>query len=305
MRNQIDNDQEYYHPSHNYPIDYYKKFDAHELKLGLRITNDLATKLPNLEYLGCETSSFEWCPTKGRDTRGSEDPEMHYEHDWEGPRRDVRHDFANAVTSNRAQILYSLKRASLGFLSRMERTIDIRQSTPSPNLELLEVAFHPAHQDGSWYFNGPHGQGRTATGFQVTDAHYPPYEMTELDEYMDELYDEAPAGSDTLGNFQSRMTPDDGRLRPLLKGFAKATQMPALKEAVIWCPLRWDPDEEDGELEWINRLGPSNGDLAWCIRCTVPGRSMSPGPSRRLEWWTLLWRPDSELHHLFKQIRRA
>jgi hypothetical protein len=33
------------------------------MKLDLRIIVALATKFPNLEFLGCQTGSFEWCST--------------------------------------------------------------------------------------------------------------------------------------------------------------------------------------------------------------------------------------------------
>ncbi|KAI4653140.1 uncharacterized protein J4E79_008653 [Alternaria viburni] len=56
-----------------------------------------------------------------------------------------------------------------------------------PNLEILEVMFHPSRPDGSWYFVGPQGRGREAVGYDITAASYPPLETTELDIDMEEL----------------------------------------------------------------------------------------------------------------------
>jgi hypothetical protein len=134
----------------------------------------------------------------------------HYEHDWEGPRRDARHDFADTVTCCLDKIPKTLRRASLDFLKPLIRSSKIHHGrslpdlvgplahdpfTPSlgilcnnlrhlqlramndeslflpqsknftalhlpwPHLELLEIMFHNARPDGTWYFSGPAGQG--------------------------------------------------------------------------------------------------------------------------------------------------
>ncbi|EUC44120.1 hypothetical protein COCMIDRAFT_38013 [Bipolaris oryzae ATCC 44560] len=278
-----------------------------ESKLDLRVIIDLAAKFPNLEYLGCKTGGFEW-----HETAGEIEPETHFKHDWEGPRRDARHDFANAVSSPSFEFPKSLTRASLDFLNPLTRAVDISQSRPLPdlvgpavkdmfssslailsnnlhqlhikamvdeslfskdastrpcwpNLEILEVVFHPAHPNGSWYFHGPQGEGRDVVGFEVTDEHYPPYEKTELDEEMEYLHDEKPNEDPHDGNSQYRITPDENRLRPFLQSFAEAAiHMTFLKSACLWSPLNWS--------------------------------------SRRLDWAVGLWRPDAELHGLFQKI---
>lgn len=74
-------------------------------------------------------------------------------------------------------------------------------------------------------------------------------------------------------------------------------QMRYLKEATIWCPLSCD--YEDG---W-DHGGSTDG--AWGIRFTESGRSKSPNSCCRLEWWTLSWRPDPELHSLYQQVGRS
>jgi hypothetical protein len=98
-------------------------------RLDGRVSIDLATRFPNLEFFDIRTGGYEWYP-KMED----EEPAKHYEHDWEGPRRDSRHDFATAVTSYISQFPSSLKRASLDFLSPLERTTNIHHYMALPDL---------------------------------------------------------------------------------------------------------------------------------------------------------------------------
>lgn len=39
-------------------------------------------------------------------------------------------------------------------------------------------------------FQGPRGEGRNAVGFEITEAGYPPYEMSELDSEMESILEE-------------------------------------------------------------------------------------------------------------------
>ncbi|KAF2185759.1 hypothetical protein K469DRAFT_574976 [Zopfia rhizophila CBS 207.26] len=341
---------------HNHGYEY-PEWHHHESKLDLRVIIDLATKLPNLEYLGFQTGGYEWCPTWAE-----EEPAKHYEHDWEGPRRDARHDFASAVTSCSVQLPSSLKRASMDFLNPLVRTIDIHQGkglpnlvSPAqtdpfssslrimsnnlrqlrlramvdgslfwpdndaasfwPNLERLEVMFHIARPDGKWYFQGPGGEGHNAIGFEITDAFYPPFEMSELDAEMDAIQEEWGDQRKNDGNSQFRITPHQTSLRPLLEGFAKAaTRMRSLKQALIWSPLSWFPnDDSDDESEFDKYDMDDTTDLAWGIAYAEPGlppgTSLGPEPfdlcpSRQLWWMVAQWRPDPELHDLFQRIGR-
>lgn len=58
---------------HDYPIEYRDKYDGVESKLDLRVIVDLATKFPNLEFLGCKVGGYEWCQTYYE-----EQPAKHY-----------------------------------------------------------------------------------------------------------------------------------------------------------------------------------------------------------------------------------
>lgn len=111
------------------PLEYRQGFDEVESKLDLRVIVDLTTKVPNHEYLGCQTGEFEWFPALDE-----EGPTRHFQHDWEGPRRDARHDFAGAVTFYSTQLPKSLKRASLNSLDPIVRRTDIDQTQTLPNL---------------------------------------------------------------------------------------------------------------------------------------------------------------------------
>jgi hypothetical protein len=171
-----------------------------------------------------------------------------------------------------------------------------------PNLENFEFVFHISRPDGTWYFQGPNGEGSLEAGFKVTEASYPPYQKTDLDEEMDYLREEKPSGREHDGNDQFRVVPHPN-LRPLLGGFAKAAiQMRALKEASIWTAFRYNQEDE-----WHGKYH-SHVELAWGITYGEPGphRQYLPpfGQTRTLEWMTGYWRPYPELHALFQQIGR-
>jgi hypothetical protein len=85
-----------------------RSFNAADSKLDLRIVLDLAVKLPNLEELAVQTGGYEWSYTSVET-----DPQKEYEHDWEGPRRDARHDFTEGLVLYKSQTPRSLVRASL------------------------------------------------------------------------------------------------------------------------------------------------------------------------------------------------
>jgi len=99
-------------------------------RVDLRCIVDLITKFPNLEYLGSQTGGYEWHSIKT-----NEDAQQ-YERDWEGPRRDSRHDFAGALVqaAHAGQIPNTLTRASLDFLHPLTDVVQIHHSKPLPNL---------------------------------------------------------------------------------------------------------------------------------------------------------------------------
>ncbi|KAJ4324519.1 hypothetical protein N0V94_001259 [Neodidymelliopsis sp. IMI 364377] len=80
-------------------------------KLDLRMLGDLANKFPNLGFVGCQLGKNEICPTYV----GKSQFWSHYERDYEGPRRDTRHNFANAFKISDRFLL--LKRAQLDFIA--------------------------------------------------------------------------------------------------------------------------------------------------------------------------------------------
>ena len=110
-------------------------------KLDLRMMIDLASRLTRLNFIGCDIGREEVCPKYVERSR----PWAHYEHDWEGPRMESRHHFAEAVE---ATILpTSLQRARLNFLGNYDealRTQDQHQEMPdlvgSTNLDPFSVA---------------------------------------------------------------------------------------------------------------------------------------------------------------------
>ncbi|KAI4640630.1 hypothetical protein J4E93_008220 [Alternaria ventricosa] len=290
--------------------------EMQESKLDLRVLIDLATSMPNLEYLGTRTGGYEWCKTLDEE----EDPcSGHYEHDWAGPRRDARHDFAAAVTSCVDKLPKTLRRATLDFLYPLSRVTDYDHGTlfpdlvgsnltydpfstslgilcnnlrhlqlramidesifpalspqnsatshaPWPHLELLDLMFHNARPDGTWYFQGTDGRGDVARGLPVTDASYPPYSRTQFDEDMDEYYVEnIRGGRQTRGkdNYEFRIAPH-ANLILLLERFARAAiQMPALKEAVIWSPIK-------GQNVYPERPMGSQRDLDTALKSSDP-----------------------------------
>ncbi|USP75704.1 hypothetical protein yc1106_02978 [Curvularia clavata] len=326
----------------------YNGFKVPELKLDLRILVDLATRFPNLEYLGTRTGGFEWCEYWEKENHS---PAKDYERDWPGLQRDTRHGFTSAVLSSYRKFPRSLQRAHLDFLNPLSRVLQIHHAQPLPdlvapfrndlfssslrllcqnlrflqlrciidesiflqedgavsiwpNLEQLDLMFHPARPNGTWYFHAADGRGSDSVGFPVTDAHYPPYKTTELDKEMDELCEKGGYSIGYDDGMRFRTEPHK-RLRPLLEGFAKAAiQMKQLKEAVIWFPLILDSETtlHGGELL---ELRDPEWDRAWSITYTESSCPIFPGASRRLEWRTAPWRPDPELHRLYQQIGRS
>ncbi|KAF2130886.1 hypothetical protein P153DRAFT_287537 [Dothidotthia symphoricarpi CBS 119687] len=190
--------------------------------------------------------------------------------------------------------------------------------TPSwPNLESLVVMFHMVSPSGQWYFIGPNGEGHDTAAFKVTNASYPPLETTPYDEEMDgQIEEEGDRRYRGSPNTRIRMVPNDTTLRPFLAAFAKAaSNMRALQEAVLWCPLAWAPnDEDDEELEtdWLPENCTDRDRLAWGVHYQATGEPNFTQQGGNLPtevpllWWKVgKWRPDPELHELFQQIGRT
>ncbi|KAG9200029.1 hypothetical protein G6514_007625 [Epicoccum nigrum] len=190
-------------------------------------------------------------------------------------------------------------------------------ASPWPKLESLIVAFHVVSPSGRWYFNGPNGEGQDTGVSQITDATYPPLETTSYDEEMvGQIAEEGDRRSNGNTNTRFRIVPNDTTLRPFLAAFAKAvTEMRDLQEAALWCPLTWEPKDEDDwddGAEWLPEGSLDMTKLAWGVHyqgarepnfTRQGGNSSIRGP---LLWWKVSkWRPDPELHELFLQIGRS
>ena len=121
------------HESHDYPAAYKNLFWEQQLKLDLAVMVSLSSKLSNLEFLGCKVGGFEW-PDSICDEDGDVEPDRHYTHDWDGPRRDARHDFTSAVALHKAGIPPSLQRAILDFVNPLKQTLGADQNKLLPNL---------------------------------------------------------------------------------------------------------------------------------------------------------------------------
>ncbi|KAF2251579.1 hypothetical protein BU26DRAFT_518202 [Trematosphaeria pertusa] len=94
-------------------------------KMDLRILLGLTQKFPNLERLKCRVGGDEWpsdlCDNPGR----------HFTHDWEGPRRDSRRDFARTMDSI---TLPSLRYVDLDFMNPLGFSMYLDQRQAMPNL---------------------------------------------------------------------------------------------------------------------------------------------------------------------------
>lgn len=202
-------------------------------------------------------------------------------------------------------------------------------SSPTwPNLEELSIMFHMVTPYGTWYFEGPRGEGRTSIGYELSDEAYPPLEVTE-DDYDDHYeVEENICAFETGYDFQFRVSPNDDVLRQFLESFAKAAnKMPKLKYAVLWSPLRWEvnglnsePDRygyEDFEYFDETELNAnlSHGsalhhELVWGLAYTMPRYPeafyIHPGEAnceaRQMWWSTGKWRPDPSLHAMIQMI---
>ncbi|KAF2821353.1 hypothetical protein CC86DRAFT_459023 [Ophiobolus disseminans] len=104
--------------------DDYKSFS----ELDYRILVDLTTRFPNLKDLTCRLGADEWTPSLM-------DEQAHcFIWEYDGPRRDSRHDFGRAIIS--AKIPPNLRRVELDFISSqaMDAADYIDHRTSMPNL---------------------------------------------------------------------------------------------------------------------------------------------------------------------------
>jgi hypothetical protein len=332
------------------PVDY----NTAEVKLDYRVMVDLVVKLPNLEYWGCRMGGGEWSPkTQEAESYLMQDwagPRRDTREDFAkallsarlpSSLRRIRLDFLHDLhyvlnidhltaqpdlVGSSANDLFS---TSLNHLSQHLRRLHLRvvadetlfwpkeNCTPSwPNLESFIVMFHMVSPSGHWNFIGPDGEGRNTAAFEVTGASYPPLETTSYDEKMDDqvVWEGSYRNKGTL-NTRIRIVPNNTTLRPFLAAFAKAaSDMKALQEAMLWCPLILDSCNgygEEIETDWLPKNGANPDRLAWGVHYTAPDEidCTDQGERRRTEvpqiyWKVGKWRPDPWLHELFQQIGR-
>lgn len=328
--------------------------DKSQLKVDLRVLIDLAAKLPNLEFLGCKLDAgSEWAtelasPAARHYTRGWAGPLRDSRHHFAEALENV----ALPSTLRQAQLdfLYPLFAAerinqtietpdlvspatydpfssSLRLLSHRLRKLELKVVAdptlfwPSaggaswPNLESICILFHITSPSGRWYFEGPLGDGRDTKGYEVTDEAYPSLEDTAEDQEWDFYTDDRGLDLERVTPRKFRVQPNDGVLVPFLTAFGKAAcAMPALKEACLWAPLKWEADGLDhyegyDSTQVTKYPFSSLSSLAWGITYVAPhtfGFHPFPGQhyseSRQLWWTTARWRPNEELRQLFQQI---
>jgi hypothetical protein len=94
-------------------------------KMDYRVLFDISSKLLNLEDLQCKVGGDEWA----FDLKG--EAAYYTTHDWEGPRRDSRHDFARALQD---AVIPCLRHARLDFLYPTKRATQFDQRRAMPDL---------------------------------------------------------------------------------------------------------------------------------------------------------------------------
>ncbi|KAF1948138.1 hypothetical protein CC80DRAFT_541153 [Byssothecium circinans] len=298
-------------------------------KLDLRVVVDLAAKLPNLEFPRNKVGTGEWT------SYHMDNNVREIIRDCEGPRRDCRNDFARAALQTKietAALPSPMRNVVLDFSYHLGDTVDIDQREPVPNmvqpspydhfsssLRLLAYQlrlFHMTSPTGSWYFQGPQGEGRTTPSSTITTSAYPPFVRNE--EFCEYDVEDHGLRWCNFTTTQFRVVSIDENIVPFMTAFAKAaTNMQNLKEAALWCPLAFqavdiDRAYEDAELnpdsmpDIAMRL---DIELAWGLAYAAPGQRalhVSPGiqkASYRPFWWHFgLWRSSGKLHGLLKCI---
>ncbi|KAF2786876.1 hypothetical protein K505DRAFT_330045 [Melanomma pulvis-pyrius CBS 109.77] len=116
---------------HGVKIQYRDEPDPPLRKLDLRVLLDISNKMPNLNELRCNIGGDEWTPALTLEEM------MYTAHDWEGPRRDTRHDFSKALV---AAALPCLRHAQLNFIHPLSKADEIDQRRAMPNL--VKPAIH-------------------------------------------------------------------------------------------------------------------------------------------------------------------
>jgi hypothetical protein len=321
-------------------------------KLDYRILIDLAGRLPNLEDMEFLTGTNEW------PRNYAYEPMYPYVIEYDGVRRDTRHDFSKAVSA--MQVPTTLREINLNFLCygdaenvhnwksmpnlvspmtkdpfssslrilsyhlremRLSAQVDETLFWPEegsapvwPHLQDLFIKFHMVTPSGSWYFQGPRGEGGAMRGHEIDESSYPPYEEDpDCVNYSSHL---------DLGlGYSFRVSPNDEIMYPFLASFAMAAaNMPKLRHAVLWSFLRWTVEYDDSygpeafdyfdEPLQYNFSDSDDIHIAWGLAYNRPkldhGFATYPGEHNceaRQIWWKVgEWRPHAELHKSFQRI---
>jgi hypothetical protein len=298
-------------------------------RLDWRVLVDVANRLPNLQYLGSRLGIEEWrLPDVDPPRRHFEwdfegcarDSRVGFakalaEKKLPATLRNVQLDFLNDLEEHLqaeegggldfvSPATCDLFSSSLRSFASNLRRLDLRLIADSalfwpvedgavacfPNLEFLNIMFHPMAPLGSWYFHGIDGEGQYDVGYQVTENMYPPLNSSDRRDanwHFQESY-----GS-TIAPRCFRNVPNEEMMHPFLEAFAKAAgNMHALRAFSLWSPLAWGN--------------------AWGIAYARPGEqptlyspSAACSSSRQLWWKVGRWRPRASLHELFQDIGRA
>ncbi|KAI0599803.1 hypothetical protein F4775DRAFT_548352 [Biscogniauxia sp. FL1348] len=165
-----------------------------------------------------------------------------------------------------------------------------------PHLERLKVRFHIISPSGAWYFQGPRGEGREPSKFEVGQKNYPPLEDNETDRYWDDVWDDEGGREENINPDMFRVVPNDEVIEPFLEAFARALgNMRAIKEAELSTSLVWYPSGERQARDYPDRPCEylSHG-TRWGLKYSVEKGC------RNLEWQVGDWRPSESLHRLFR-----
>ena len=311
-----------------------------------RVLIDLASRCRNLEFLGCELGHEEWRRTEedvrlqhfSRDfescQRDSRTDFVRALNTHVLPRtlRYARLDFMKGLRQHVGEqrgggpnlvgaAPFDGFSAGLRFLTSHLRRLDLRLIADKslfwptkgnkiatwPNLEELYVVFHIITPSGSWYFQGPLGEGQHDTGYSITSAMYPPL-VDETAE--DQVWHQLSTPHFDGGVFaRYRVIPNETKLVPFLTAFAEvARTMHALKKATLWAPLIFDPYDMPKEYDNFDPESVSKylygTQLVFGLLYSGPGFDATLS-ERELYWSTGYWRPDPVLRDLFHEIGGA
>lgn len=268
-------------------------------RIDLRVIIDLASRCPNLEYLGCKFGIDEW-------TNSVDSYLEHYRHDHVRPSRDTRNDFGQAVLDAKLPSAlqyvqlhfisdttgaineqrwsppnlvepppYDLFSSSLSLLSlnlkNMELRVmadktlfwphDIDKGSTWPNLERLNVMIHIRSPSGSWYFEDPAGiQPRDEDLQPEMTCPHPSSNVQTIRNLFRNRYEPI-----------SRIIPVEESLGPLLESFAKAAgRMPRLKRAMLWAPLEYHEQCLSDSWGWAK-----SNQCNWTTNTPCPAKSLA------------------------------